>query len=88
MVLPLPLPLPIPVPCPFSAARIAGLRATVVLLLILLCKSRLLRLKMSLLGSVLGLLLTLIFLASSGLLAAVAAAGVAYGLQQRRAARA
>lgn len=86
-MLPLPLPLPIPVPCPFSAARIAGLRATVVMLLILLCRSRLLRLKMSLLGSLLGLLLTLIFLASSGLLAATAAAAVAYGLQQRRAAR-
>ena len=50
-----------------ESARIAGLRATVVLLLILLFKSKLLRLKMSLLGTVIGLFLTLIFLASSGM---------------------
>lgn len=78
--------LPLPLPCPLTAARIAGLRATVVLLLILLTKSKLLRVKMSLLGSLLGLLLTLVFLASTGVLAAVAAGAVAYGLQQRRAA--
>ncbi len=82
--LPLPVPVPVPVPCPLTAARIAGLRATVGLLLILLIKSKLLRLKMSLLGSVLGLFLTLIFLASSGLLALVAGGAVAFALQQRR----
>lgn len=85
-MIPLPVPLLLPVPCPLAAARIAGLRATVVVLLILLLKSKLLRLKMSLLGSVLGLFLTLIFLASSGLLVLVAAGAVAFGLQQRRAA--
>jgi hypothetical protein len=90
--LPLPLPVPIPVPvplllpCPLSAARIAGLRATVVLLLILLMKSKLLRLKMSLLGTVLGLLFSLIFLVSSGVLVLVAGGAVAYALQQRKAA--
>lgn len=62
----------------------AGLRATVVLLLILLFKSKLLRLKMSLLGSLLGLLLSLAFLASSGALALVAGGAVIFGLQQRR----
>jgi hypothetical protein len=84
--LPVPLLLPVPVPCPLTVARIAGLRATVVLLLILLLKSKLLRVKMSLLGSVIGLFLTLIFLASSGLLVLVAGGAVAFGLQQRRAA--
>jgi hypothetical protein len=76
------------VPCPLTAARIAGLRATVVLLLILLMKSKLLRLKMSLLGSVLGLLLSLIFLARSGVLILVAGGAVAFAAQQRRAASA
>ncbi|MEB3200652.1 MAG: hypothetical protein VKK62_09025 [Synechococcaceae cyanobacterium] len=87
MVLPpLLLPLPLPVPCPLTAFRIASLRATVVLLLILLVKSNLLRIKMASLGSLLGLLLTFAFLASSGALAALAAGGVLFGLQQRRAA--
>ena len=86
--LPVPLLLPVPLPCPLTAARIAGLRATVVLLLILLFKSKVLRLKMSLLGTVLGLFLTLIFLASSGLLALMAGGAVVFGLQQRRAASA
>lgn len=79
-------PIPVPLPCPFSAARIAGLRATVMLLLILLFKSKLLRLKMSLLGSLLGLLLTLAFLASSGALALIAAGATAFAVQQRRSA--
>ena len=46
------LPMPF---CPVSAAKIASLKATVMLLLVLLFKSKMLRLKMSLLGSVLGL---------------------------------
>ena len=48
-------------PCPLTpllAAKVAGLKATVGLLLILLIKSQLLRVKMSFLGSVLGLVLT------------------------------
>jgi hypothetical protein len=43
---------------------------------------------MSLLGTVLGLLFSLIFLASSGLLVLVAGGAVAFGLQQRRSASA
>ena len=39
--------------CLISAAQIAGLKATVALLLMLLIKSKLLRVKMSLLGSLL-----------------------------------
>jgi len=64
--------------CPISAAKIAGLKATVMLLLALLIKSKLLRVKMSLLGSLLGLLLLTGFLLSTGLLTLVAGGAVAY----------
>lgn len=72
-------------PCsPFTAARIAGLRATIGLLLILLIKSKLLRVKMSLAWSLLGLLMVVGFLATTGLLTVVAAGSIAYGLRPRR----
>ncbi|AII45009.1 MAG: hypothetical protein ISP81_10290 [Synechococcus sp. BS301-5m-G54] len=64
--------------CPISAAKIAGLKATVVLLLVLLMKSKLLRLKMSLLGSVLGFAMLVGFLLTSGLLTVIAGGAVAY----------
>lgn len=69
--------LPIPF-CPISAAKIAGLKATVVLLLVLLMKSKLIRLKMSLLGSVLGFAMLVGFLLTSGLLTVIAGGAVAY----------
>ena len=78
-------------PCPLTpllAAKVAGLKATVGLLLILLIKSQLLRVKMSFLGSVLGLVLTLSFLVTTGALAVISAGAVAWGLQQRRSAAA
>ena len=71
--------------CPISAAKIAGLKATVTLLLILLIKSKLLRVKMSLLGSVIGLILLTGFLLSSGLLTLVAGGAVAYAANQNKA---
>ena len=52
--------------CPISAAKIAGLKATVLLLLVMLMKSKLLRVKMSLLGSFLGLIMLTGFLVSTG----------------------
>ena len=64
--------------CPISAARIAGLKATVTLLLILLIKSKLLRLKMSLLGSVLGFAMLVGFLITTGALTLVAGGALAY----------
>lgn len=64
--------------CPISAAKIAGLKATVVLLLVLLMKSKLLRLKMSLLGSMLGFAMLVGFLLTSGLLTVIAGSAVAY----------
>jgi hypothetical protein len=71
--------------CPISAARIAGLKATVMLLLVLLIKSKLLRVKMSLLGSVLGLLMLPGFLISTGLLTVVAGGAVLCAANQKRA---
>jgi hypothetical protein len=71
--------------CPISAARIAGLKATVMLLLVLLIKSKLLRVKMSLLGSVLGLLMLTGFLISTGLLTVVTGGAVLYAANQKRA---
>jgi hypothetical protein len=64
--------------CPISAAKIAGLKATVMLLLVLLFKSKLLRVKMSLLGSLLGLFMLTGFLLSTGLLTLIAGGAVAY----------
>ena len=71
--------------CPISTAKIAGLKATVTLLLILLIKSKLLRVKMSLLGSVLGLIMLTGFLLSTGLLTLVAGGAVAYAANQNKA---
>ena len=70
--------------CPISAARIAGLKATVMLLLVLLIKSKLLRVKMSLLGSLLGLFMLTGFLISTGLLTVVAGGAVLYAASQKR----
>ena len=64
--------------CPISAAKIAGLKATVMLLLVLLMKSKLLRIKMSLLGSLLGFAMLVGFLLTSGLLTVIAGGAVAY----------
>lgn len=71
--------------CPISAARIAGLKATVLLLLALLIKSKLLRVKMSLLGSLLALTMLTGFLISTGLLTVVAGGAVLYAANQKRA---
>jgi hypothetical protein len=71
--------------CPISAAKITGLKATVILLLVLLIKSKLLRVKMSLLGSFLGLLMLTGFLISTGVLSVVAGGAVLYAVNQKRA---
>ena len=70
--------------CPISAAKIAGLKATVTLLLIMLFKSKLLRVKMSLLGSLIGLILLTGFLLSTGVLTLIAGAAVAYAANQNK----
>ena len=70
--------------CPISAAKIAGLKATVLLLLVMLMKSQLLRVKMSLLGSLIGFVLLVSFLISSGILTVVAGGAVAYAAMQNK----
>ena len=70
--------------CPVSAAKIAGLKATVLLLLVMLMKSQLLRVKMSLLGSLIGFILLVGFLISSGVLTVVAGGALAYAAIQNK----
>ena len=70
--------------CPISAAKIAGLKATVTLLLIMLFKSKLLRVKMSLPGSLIGLILLTGFLLSTGVLTLIAGGAVAYAANQNK----
>ena len=70
--------------CPISAAKIAGLKATIVLLLVLLMKSKLLRIKMSLLGSFLGFAMLVGFLLSAGVLTVISGGAVAYAAMQNR----
>ena len=70
--------------CPISAAKIAGLKATIVLLLVLLMKSKLLRIKMSLLGSFLGFAMLVGFLLSAGVLTVISGGAIAYAAIQNR----
>ena len=70
--------------CPISAAKIAGLKTTVVLLLVTLTKSKLLRIKMSFLGSVLGFAMLMGFLLTTGLLSVITGGAVAYAAMQNR----
>ena len=70
--------------CPISTAKIAGLKATIVLLLVLLMKSKLLRIKMSLLGSFLGFAMLVGFLLSAGVLTVISGGAIAYAAMQNR----
>ena len=70
--------------CPISAAKIAGLKATIVLLLVLLMKSKLLRIKMSLLGSFLGFAMLVGFLLGAGFLTVISGGAIAYAAMQNR----
>ena len=70
--------------CPISAAKIASLKATVILLLVLLMKSKLLRIKMSVLGSFIGFAMLVSFLLSAGVLTVITGGAVAYAAMQNR----
>ena len=70
--------------CPISAAKIAGLKTTVVLLLMLLMKSKLLRFKMSLFGSLVGFAMLVGFLLTTGVLTVLTGGAVAYAAMQNR----
>ena len=78
MLLPSPL-------CPLTAAKIAGLQATVLLLLTCLIKARIQIKAASALGLFLLALQTLVFLAVSGTLGLAALGGVAFALKRRQA---
>lgn len=80
----IPMVLPNPL-CPLSAAKIAGLQATVLLLLGLLIKARIQIKVFSALGLVLLLLQTLVFLAAGGALGLGALAALAYGFKRSQA---
>ena len=70
--------------CPISAAKIASLKATVIVLMVLLMKSKLLRIKMSVLGSFLGFAMLVSFLLSAGVLTVITGGAVAYAAMQDR----
>ena len=70
--------------CPISAAKIAGLKTTVVLLLVMLMKAKMLRIKMSLLGTVLGFAMLVGFLLTTGLFTVITGGAVAYAASQNR----
>ncbi|MEB3243105.1 MAG: hypothetical protein VKO44_05655 [Cyanobacteriota bacterium] len=71
--------------CPLSAVKIAGLQATVALLLTLLIKANIQIKTASAIGFTLLALQTLLFLAAAGALGLVALAGGAVAVQGRQA---
>ncbi len=71
--------------CPLTAAKIAGLQATVLLLITLLIKARVQIKAASALGLLLLALQTLVFLAASGALGLAAIAAGAIAVKQRQA---
>ncbi len=74
--------------CPFTAARIAGLQTTVLLLLTLLIKAKVQIKAASALGLFLLALQTLVFLTAAGALGLVAIGGAAMVLSRPRSAEA
>lgn len=72
-----------PLACPLNAARVAGLRATVLLLLTLLIKSRVQIKAASAVGFALLALQTLLFLAAAGSVGLLALGGLAVALNRR-----
>lgn len=68
--------------CLISAGKVAGLKATIVILMMMLMKSKLLRIKMSLLGSLIGFTLLVGFLLTTGALTLVAGGAVVYAAKK------
>lgn len=71
--------------CPLTAAKIAGLQATVLLLLTLLIKAKIQIKAASALGLFLLALQTMVFLAAAGVLGLAALGAVAFSLNRHRA---
>ena len=68
--------------CLLTAGKVAGLKATIMILMMMLMKSKLLRIKMSLLGSFIGFTLLIGFLLTTGVLTLVAGGAVVYAAQK------
>ncbi len=68
--------------CLISAGKVAGLKATIVILMVMLMKSKLLRIKMSLLGSLIGFTLLVGFLLTTGALMLVAGGAAVYAAKK------
>lgn len=68
--------------CLINAGKVAGLKATIVILMVMLMKSKLLRIKMSLLGSLIGFTLLVGFLLTTGALTLVAGGAVVYAAKK------
>ena len=68
--------------CLITAGKLAGLKTTIVILMVMLMKSKLLRVKMSLLGSLIGFTLLVGFLVSTGVLSLIAGGAVVYAAKK------
>ena len=68
--------------CLITAGKVAGLKTTIVILMVMLMKSKLLRVKMSLLGSLIGFTLLVGFLVSTGVLSLIAGGAVVYAAKK------
>lgn len=77
--------LPLSPCCPFTAAKVAGLQATVLLLLTLLIKARIEIKAASALGLLLLALQTFVFLAAAGALGLAATGALAFAVNRQRA---
>ena len=68
--------------CLINASKVADLKATIVILMVMLMKSKLLRIKMSLLGSLIGFTLLVGFLLTTGALTLIAGGAVVYAAKK------
>ena len=68
--------------CLITEGKVVGLKTTIVILMVMLMKSKLLRVKMSLLGSLIGFTLLVGFLVSTGVLTLLAGGAVVYAAKK------
>ena len=68
--------------CLITEGKVVGLKTTIVILMVMLMKSKLLRVKMSLLGSLIGFTLLVGFLVSTGVLSLIAGGAVVYAAKK------
>ena len=68
--------------CLITAGKVVGLKTTIVILMVMLMKSKLLRVKISLLGSLIGFTLLVGFLVSTGVLSLIAGGAVVYAAKK------